>query len=322
MLPKKKYLIIWGKRVVSAVVLLAVAYTAFKSLQQLDDQAVSIQQLDLRWIFGAAVLYAIGLGLAWSFWHIMLHAIGQKPNLDKSSRAFVYSQLAKYVPGKAMVLVVRASCVSDEKVKAEAAVVSVFFETFTWMMSAAGLALMVRIFFMPQDIHIPSTALEFSLWISAGATLLFFALSFPPFFRRMIGFAGTRKFWDANKAIRSGISIPVWILGVGILSLGWFCLATSLWMVLNALPENTLVDLNWSHCLIVVTLASVVGFLSFIPAGLGVRELVMIPMLGPVVGAGTAICAPIILRLLWISVELFLAGIFKLQHWFSMQDSN
>ena len=58
-----------------------------------------------------------------------------------------------------------------------------------------------------------------------------------------------------------------------------------------------------------VCLATVAGFVSLLPGGLGVRELVMIPMLGARFGSVTAVVAAVIIRLVWLSAELLTSGI-------------
>ncbi len=86
-------------------------------------------------------------------------------------------------------------------------------------------------------------------------------------------------------------------------------------MVLQAIPGANPLLADWPLCLMVVTLATTIGFLSFLPGGLGVRELVMIPLLGPAIGITSAIMASIALRLVWIATELLVGGIVWLQQY-------
>ena len=57
-----------------------------------------------------------------------------------------------------------------------------------------------------------------------------------------------------------------------------------------------------------VSLATVAGFVSLLPGGIGVRELVLIPLLGPTIGPANAIIAAIVIRLVWLASELLGAG--------------
>ena len=60
-----------------------------------------------------------------------------------------------------------------------------------------------------------------------------------------------------------------------------------------------------------VALAIILGFVSLIPGGLGVRELVLIPLLAKVAGLGTFVelISAVVLRLVWLLAELILSGL-------------
>ena len=58
-----------------------------------------------------------------------------------------------------------------------------------------------------------------------------------------------------------------------------------------------------------VALAMVAGFLSLLPGGIGVRELVVIPLLSPVFGQVAAILSAVLLRLVWMAAEVLVSGI-------------
>jgi uncharacterized membrane protein YbhN (UPF0104 family) len=83
----------------------------------------------------------------------------------------------------------------------------------------------------------------------------------------------------------------------------------SLWMVLKGIPGTTVAVSDFSLAMVCVSLATVAGFVSLLPGGLGVRELVMIPLLGSQFGAVTAIVAAIVIRVIWLTAELATSGI-------------
>ena len=56
-----------------------------------------------------------------------------------------------------------------------------------------------------------------------------------------------------------------------------------------------------------VALAMVAGFISLIPGGAGVREYIILALLGPTLGATGAILAAVALRLVWLVTEVLLA---------------
>ena len=89
----------------------------------------------------------------------------------------------------------------------------------------------------------------------------------------------------------------------------------SLWAVMSAIPQGsetwrvTLTDVPlFTAC---VSLALVAGFLSLLPGGMGVRELVVMTLIAghPGYGPYVAILSAVLLRLTWLMSELVVSGI-------------
>ncbi len=97
-----------------------------------------------------------------------------------------------------------------------------------------------------------------------------------------------------------------------VMSLGWCLNGLSLWLVIRSMPETGITMDDFPLTLACVSLATVAGFVTLIPGGLGVRELVMIPLLGARFGAVTAVIAAIIIRFVWLASELLTSGIIYL----------
>jgi uncharacterized membrane protein YbhN (UPF0104 family) len=70
-------------------------------------------------------------------------------------------------------------------------------------------------------------------------------------------------------------------------------------------PLPTLADLPLLTA--AVALAMVAGFLSLLPGGIGVRELIVIPLLQPQFGQVVAILSAVLLRIGWMAAELLVA---------------
>lgn len=58
-----------------------------------------------------------------------------------------------------------------------------------------------------------------------------------------------------------------------------------------------------------ITLATVAGFLSFVPGGAVVREAVLTELMVPHLGDAVALLSAILLRLVWLVAELVISGI-------------
>jgi len=262
------------------------------------------------WLLASGALYLIGLLPSALFWHATMRAIGQTPGLFASLRAYYIGHLGKYVPGKALVVILRAGLVRSPGVGATAAAVAVFCETLTTMAVGAFLAAMLlAICFREQ---------QFFVWLSLGLMVLAVVPTVPQVFRRLAQWAGVnrRNPQAAEQLRRLGYT---WLLGGWMaISLGWLITGLSLWSTLRGLgiaasdnqPPLPFADLPlWTAA---VSLATVAGFLSFIPGGAGVREAVLIALMQQSgFTAADALLAAAMLRVVWLAAELLAAGAFS-----------
>ena len=88
----------------------------------------------------AGLIYLLGLLPAGLYWHYVLKVLGQDVRLANTLRAYYIGHLGKYVPGKAMVVILRTGMVRGHRVDTAVAAASVFFETLTMMAVGAFLA--------------------------------------------------------------------------------------------------------------------------------------------------------------------------------------
>ena len=147
------------------------------------------------------------------------------------------------------------------------------------------------------------------------------AIVFPPVFNRL-AYRFSLPF-QRDEGFRLP-RIRLWSLpeGMAITTVEWCLFAVSLWCVLRALLP---VPLEWSADLGVrltayLSAAYIAGFVIIIvPSGLGIREfflmLFLVPVLRPLLGGeaedarALVVLAVLVLRLVWTSSELVLAGI-------------
>ena len=96
-------------------------------------------------------------------------------------------------------------------------------------------------------------------------------------------------------------------------ALGWVILGLALWACANACGPS--VDLEPREVALYAAasaLAVVAGFLSLIPGGLLVREAVLLPLLAPSLGAGRALVAVVLHRLITLVAEVLVSVILYL----------
>jgi uncharacterized membrane protein YbhN (UPF0104 family) len=239
------------------------------------------------------------------FWHVVLRALGQRPRLAETLRAFYIGHLGKYVPGKAMVVVLRAGLVRSDRVDTTVAAVSVFTETLTMMAVGAFLASVILPILFPGQQSL--ILLGVGLMICAGVPTL------PPIFRQLVYFLRVRKLNPKIGELLKGLTFRVMAVGwVGNL-FGWSLLGLSLWATLCAMPGFGPEQIDPIRFLPLVTatvcLAVVAGFLALIPGGVMVREYILMTLLAPTFGPVTAIVSAVLVRVAWLVSEAVLAGV-------------
>ena len=285
--------------VIALLVVVAIGYTIWNAATELKQQQFPFSQINFLWWFVAVVCYVGSMSLSAIFWHRLLVAMGQQPMLKESLAAFVISQLGKYVPGKAMVVVLRTDRIRSDRVTIGPAIVSVFIETLTWLFTGSIIA-SVLLFVLVDNRLLQVIAV--SMVVVAGV------LTAPPvirWFAHRLGHVKGKKTGKVMMGLTVKEMAPGWLL----LSIGWCLSGLSLWLVLKGLPDLVVVSTDYWLCLICVTLSTAVGFVSLLPGGLGVRELVMIPLLSTRFDTAVVVVAVVVIRVVWLISELLTAAI-------------
>jgi uncharacterized membrane protein YbhN (UPF0104 family) len=302
---------IWILRVAALVVVgVGVSGTVRNALAQLSEH-----EWELRpgWLAVAGAVYLVGLvPMAW-FWRRTLASLRFPAPFLAVLRAYFLGQLGKYVPGKAMAVVLRIAVVRKWVQSMRIAIVSVFLETLTMMAAGGFLAFILSVAVLRSDTFISLIALAMAL--APGLPTL------PPIARRIAAF-GVRRFErddGSNSTTPSPAQIEINLRGINYRLLGagwlaaaacWVLLGISLWTTLRAIGVDRpglLTDLP--VMITAVAFAVVAGFLSMLPGGLVVRDAVLMQLLAPVCGAVNALVAAVLMRLVWLVSEVVACGI-------------
>src|SRR5438128_7203783 len=131
----------WGKAAIkwglAALVLWAVGRQIARTWAELHAEGRSLR-IDAGWLGVAVALYLAGLvDFGVVYWRIM--AAGPTPlGFPQALRAYLISHLGKYVPGKAMVVVIRVGLATPYGARPATAAFATLYETLV-MMAAGGL---------------------------------------------------------------------------------------------------------------------------------------------------------------------------------------
>ncbi|MCA9213859.1 MAG: UPF0104 family protein [Planctomycetales bacterium] len=288
------------KAVIIVLVLLGIGRAVSKGWAELAAFRFQWTIQNVLWIAMGGFVYAISLLPLGFYWHRILNRMGQRPTFFNTIRAYYLGHLGKYVPGKAMVVVLRTGALKDSNRAVTA--ISVFAETLSMM--AVGAFQAAAIIAVQFSSHTTLLAASIGLMLVAGVP------TFPPVFRFIVL---TLKVDKVDEAVNSAIEAYRWplvIRGWLLSFVAWNVMMLSLWCVLNALePETVSLIAEYPRLLASVTLAVVAGFLSLLPGGVGVRELVFNSLLSGTYSPAVALVCPVLLRLAWLFAELVTAGV-------------
>ena len=190
----------------------AIGYLIYRSGDQLAAKQVDLSQIDYRWWFGAVTVYIVSMLLSAAFWQHVLIAFKQQVKFIDAVAAFFTSQLGKYVPGKAMVVVIRTDMIRGQHVNTKPAAASVFVETLTWLFTGAAIASVLLIVKFQEHPALQITAAV--LTIAAGI------LTWPSVFQKIatkvssIGKAKTNN-------VFTGLNFKTMSQGWLLLTIGW-----------------------------------------------------------------------------------------------------
>ena len=154
--------------------------------------------------------------------------------------------------------------------------------------------------------------------LSLGLLVSTFVPTWPPLLRYLLQRLQPGVDPDVLAGWTRRIDWPLIAHGWGMLLVTWLGFGLSLWAVLASLPNA---DLEHASTLRMALssfgacgLAVVLGFVSLIPGGAGVREVVLATVLTPVVGPTAAMCGAIWMRVVWLVTELAMAGLSGVAH--------
>lgn len=299
--PAKKRILLASKVLVFALVVWFVRGTLLEAWRQLGEHEWSLQPW---WLAAACGLYLAGLLPAGVFWWHIMRVCGQDARLGETLRAYYIGHLGKYVPGKAMVVVLRAGLIHSTRVDPGVAAASVFAETLTMMAVGAGVAAAV----LAIRVHDEQTL----FWGAIGLAIVSLVPTIPPVFHRLARLAGVGR-------SRPEIQDNLRNLGYTSLTMGWFgmllvwgLLGLSLWATIRAVGVEGVGPLeHFTGYLAAVSLAMVAGFLSLIPGGLGVRDVILLRLMARLLPltAGQAALAAVMLRMVWLLSEVAISVI-------------
>ncbi|WP_165245063.1 lysylphosphatidylglycerol synthase transmembrane domain-containing protein [Paludisphaera soli] len=271
------------------------------------------------WLALSGLAYLIGLVLCGAFYRDVLTASPTPIGLFPAVRAYLISHLGKYVPGKAVVVVMRAALSTPYGARASTSAVATFYETLVMMASGALIAALIfasggdsPVIALDREVLGFREVRAFVLFalIAGGLSAAFLTVVAPPVFRRLAG-VFARKVPGMGVDALSDFTWGLMARGLALTGISWLFLGLSQVAAAKGLSGMGSPELDLTVIPVAVAsvaLATVAGFVVAVaPGGLGVRESVLMYALGPAFGPGRAVAAALMLRLVWVAVEALAA---------------
>ncbi len=282
--PKRGRQLRWLRTVLALLVLGFVAYAFKDLLGQWQSSALRVSKLKVALSLVPLTLGTLGLALSWKW--LIERMTGKRVATAPTMALHLESQLARYVPGKVGVPVIRMAGASSIGVAASAVGASVMVETLSLMSVGATFSFCVLalcgqnaegVLALLGRWAVPMTAL-FGL-----STLILVSVDrrrYPQAVLRVLRAEGTGPLLPAILPL---VHLSYWVL--------W---AAHGYLVSRAVGAEHATALASTG---LYSLAPVVGFIVLVaPAGIGVREALLSFGLAPAVGPAGAITAALISR--------------------------
>jgi uncharacterized membrane protein YbhN (UPF0104 family) len=256
---------------------------------------------------GASLVYLLVIGVGILVWYLLLKGVGESPSLTETGAIFTVSQFSKYIPGNVAQHVSRLAISTARGWDAPRVLLTMIIEASWAVLASSLLAFIALIVFdsstSVQDISLPSPlqliALAGFVVLLSIAAYILLRYIIPRFFPRLSNLRHMQFPSLALLVLCLVFSIFGFVLQgvlVTILANGIFSAAST-----NILVITGIFAVAW-----------VAGFLTpGAPAGLGIREAILVAGLTPIYGGGVALGVAIAARLVTMMTDglAFLMGL-------------
>lgn len=308
-----------GRVIKWALCLIVLFFVVREAAELWSADDVSRITLDVKWLGPAAACYLAGwLPSVW-FWQRLMSQLGASPGFVETSRAYYCGHLGKYVPGKALSLVIRSSMLKSSGTSVRVSAISATFETLGVMGVGLAVWLALAPVTLPDGLwqSFPGwlQRLRHPWWITPAIVVVAAAVAVPlcsKLLSRVAWKMTPEEFRDQQGQDTIRVSPRILLIGSTAFVATWALHGLSLGFTLRAigLDPSSWQLIDWPLWSCAVAGATSVGFFAlFAPGGLGIREGLLIATLQSAVGGRTAVAVAAVFRVVCFVSELLAAGI-------------
>ena len=277
--------------------IIVIAFVSYYIVESFHDLSAHIQQINYLSLFLSFFFTLIAYLLSLFIWIEIAASFGLKASFISAARAWSFSQLGKYIPGKAGLILIRLDAYENHPKRTVAVAILVeFIAAFI----ASCLLILFSIFFMknimPEYLRITAALLSLFLLFFLHPKLLKPLTNILLIFFKREPIEDFPSFGLILKFVLINILIGI-PYGLGLFY-----------------SMNCFADISFSYLIPIIGIyyaASLAGIAAlFAPAGLGVREGIIFLILPAIIAKGVVIAGTIMIRIISIAVEICLALFF------------
>jgi hypothetical protein len=286
-----------GRVVRWSFVALAVALCGLEIRDQWPAVRTALGHLGILPVAGALLAVLLGLAAGMQSWRVLLAALGSPLPLRAAAGVVFVGQLGKYVPGSIWPVLAQMELGRAHRVPRRRSATA---SLLTMLLSLAA-GLIAALLTLPWLAGGPTARYRWALLLAPVLLACLHPRVLNPVLGRLLRLV-RRPPLEQPLTGRAVSTALAWALG------SWLPYGAQVWLLavrLGAPPGRAAVlavggfAFAWS-----------VGFLAvFVPAGVGVRELLLVAVLGTVLGAGDATAIALVSRLLMTAGDLCAAGL-------------
>lgn len=254
---------------------------------------------------------AAWLPSAW-YWKKLMALLGATPAWPQVLRAYYCGHLGKYVPGKAVAIVIRSALLRASGVPATTAALTVTVEAVTYMGAGTLLAMALYpalVAHLPEQFAAAMAHPILRAGIVGGVVCGAVAGLFV--FVRIYHRIGKARLRTSPEAVSTDPAPPMRtsLAGLTVFLGAWWIQGLTLGLTIRAVTGEPIAWGDWPFWTGTAAVALVGGFFAvFTPGGLGVREGLLMELLTRQLGPHDAVLVAILSRGVALAGEIFVAG--------------
>jgi glycosyltransferase 2 family protein len=277
----RKTLIAGVKIVILAAILAIIGWNLHSAWREVGiTQLKAAIEIDWRWSLIAGVCFAGELFTSAAAWLWLLRRMEGAGSPLFMFGAYFFSQLGKYVPGKIMLLIMRLERTNRQGVSGAATTISTLMENATFMVSGAAVAVPILAQFLLAR---NPAGHRWLLLLALSSMIVLLTAIHPAIFYRILN-PVLLRLGRSEIAAQHRLPMNTLLASVAMMIPCWFFGGLALWATIRCLMPIGM-ERFW-ELTAAFALSVLAGMISFLPIGLGVRDVVQALFLLPIIAAG------------------------------------